>query len=74
MIVYDRLWETMKRKQVSQYKLVKEYGFSSGQLDRIRKGQSITMYTLNTLCRILQCSVEDIITYKPEETNAARYQ
>lgn len=67
MIVYDRLWETMKRKGVSQYKLIKEYGFSSGQLDRIRKGENINMYTLDTLCRILDCPVEDIIEYKAEK-------
>lgn len=67
MIVYDRLWETMKRKGVSQYKLIKEYGISSGQLDRIRKGESITMFTLNSLCKILDCAVEDIIEYKEDE-------
>lgn len=67
MIVYDRLWETMKRKGVSQYKLIKEHGVSSGQLDRIRKGENINLYTLNTLCRILDCAVEDIIEYKPDE-------
>ena len=67
MIVYDRLWETMKRKGVSQYRLIKEYGISSGQLDRIRKGENINMYTLNSLCRILQCPVEDIIEYKEDE-------
>ena len=67
MIVYDRLWETMKKKGISQYKLLKEYGFSSGQLDRIRKGDSITMYTLDVLCRILDCRVEDIIEYIPEQ-------
>ena len=63
MIVYDRLWETMKRKGISQYKLIKEYGFSSGQLDRIRKGENINVYTLNSLCTILDCAVEDIIEY-----------
>lgn len=67
MIVYDRLWETMKKKGISQYKLLKEYGFSSGQLDRIRKGESITIYTLNSLCEILNCTVEEIIEYIPEE-------
>lgn len=67
MIVYDRLWETMKRKGVSQYKLIKEYGVSSGQLDRIRKGDNINMYTLNSLCKILDCAVEDIIEYKPDK-------
>ena len=67
MIVYDRLWATMKKKGISQYKLLKEYGFSSGQLDRIRRGESITMYTLDTLCKILDCAVEDIIEYKDDE-------
>lgn len=66
MIVYDRLWQTMKRKGMTQYKLMKEHGFSSGQLDRIRKGENINMYTLDTLCRILDCRVEDIIEYKKE--------
>ena len=67
MIVYDRFWETMKRKGISQYKLLKEYGFSSGQLDRIRRGESITMYTLNTLCEILNCQVEDSVEYRPDK-------
>ena len=67
MIVYDRLWQTMKRKGMTQYKLMKEHGFSSGQLDRIRKGENINMYTLDTLCRILDCRVEDVIEYKRDE-------
>lgn len=67
MIVYDRLWQTMKRKDISQYRLMKEYGFSSGQLDRIRKGENINLYTLDTFCRILDCAVEVIIEYKKDE-------
>ena len=67
MIVYDRLWETMKQKGMTQYKLMKEHGFSSGQLDRIRKGENINMYTLDTLCRILDCRVEDVIEYRRDE-------
>lgn len=67
MIVYDRFWETMKKKGITQYRLIKEYGFSTGQLDRIRKGENINMYTLNNLCRILDCAVEDIIEYKKDE-------
>ena len=66
MIVYDRLWDTMKKKGISQYKLIKEYGFSSGQLDRIRKGENVNVYTLDTLCRILNCRVEEIIEYQPD--------
>lgn len=67
MIVYDRLWETMRKKGISQYKLIKEYGFSSGQLDRLRKGENVNVYTLDTLCKILDCAVEDIIEYRKEQ-------
>ena len=69
MIVYDRLWKTMKEKGISQYKLIREYGISSGQLDRIRKGDNISVFTVDTLCRILDCDVEDIIEYKKDTIN-----
>lgn len=64
MIVYDRLWEQMRRKGISQYKLIKDYGFSSGQLDRLRKNENISTFTLSRLCEILDCSLEDIAEYK----------
>ena len=67
MIVYDRLWQTMKEKGISQYKLIREYGVSSGQLDRIRKGENVNLYTIDTLCRILQCRVEDILEYREDK-------
>ncbi len=63
MIVYDRLWRLMKRKNVSQYKLIKEFGFSSGQLDRLRKNDNVSTFTLNRLCEILDCGLEDIAEY-----------
>ena len=64
MIVFDRLWSTMKAKGVTQYRLIKEYGISSGQLDRLRKNENISTHTLNLLCRILECKLEDIAEYK----------
>lgn len=63
MIVFDRLWETMKLRGISQYKLMKEHKISSGQLDRLRKNGNINTYTLNQLCKILQCQVSDIMEY-----------
>lgn len=66
MIVFDKLWQTMKEKGISQYKLIHEYGFSNGQLDRLRKNGNINSYTLNTLCKILDCNIEDIMEYLPE--------
>lgn len=64
MIVFDRLWMTMKEKGVSQYKLIKEYKISTGQLDRLRKNENVNTYTLDQLCRILDCSLDDIAEYR----------
>ena len=64
MIVFDRLWSTMKEKGVSQYKLIKEYKISTGQLDRLRKNENVNTYTLDQLCRILNCRLEDIAEYR----------
>ena len=66
MIVYDKLWETMKEKGITQYKLMKDYQFSSGQLDRLRKNGNVNTYTLNQLCKILDCNLSDIAEYIPD--------
>lgn len=66
MIVFDKLWITMKKKGISQYKLIKEYKISTGQLDRLRKNENISTYTLSQLCSILDCALEDIAEYKPD--------
>lgn len=63
MIIFNKLWVTMKEKNISQYKLLKEYGFSSGQLDRLRKNANVNTFTLNQLCKILDCKLEDIAEY-----------
>ena len=67
MIVYDRLWRTMKEKNISQYKLIKVYKVSTGQLDRLRKNTDVSTFTLNRLCEILNCKLEDIAEYIKEE-------
>ncbi len=63
MIVFDRLWETMKDREISQYKLIHEYKVSSGQLDRLRKNGNVNTYTLNQLCKILHCRLDEIVEY-----------
>ncbi|MBR3561320.1 MAG: helix-turn-helix transcriptional regulator [Oscillospiraceae bacterium] len=67
MIVYDKLWSTMKAKGFSQYKLIKEYDISSSQLDRLRKNSNVNTYTLNRLCNILDCQLDDIAQFVKDE-------
>ena len=66
MILFSPLWETMKKRNISQYSLIKDFGFSSGQLDRLRKNENVNSYTLNRLCEILECNIEDIAVYVKE--------
>lgn len=64
MIVFDKLWDTMRQRGISQYKLIKEYKISTGQLDRLRKNGNVNTYTLDQLCEILDCNLDDIAEYK----------
>ena len=63
MIVYDKLWQTMKNKGITQYALINQYHVSVGQLSRLRKNQNISSHTINTLCEILNCQPGDIMEY-----------
>ncbi len=67
IITYEPLWETMRRKGVSTYALIKQHSFSRGTLDSLKQGRNISTATLNDLCRILDCRVEDILLYVPDE-------
>lgn len=61
MFDYSPLWETMKRKGMTQYQLIHKYDFSTGTLDALRKNNSITVNTIETLCLILNCTPNDIL-------------
>jgi putative transcriptional regulator len=67
MISFDKLWITLKERQISQYKLIKDYKISTGQLDRLRKNGNVNTFTLNQLCEILHCKLEDIAEYKEDK-------
>lgn len=67
MIVYDRLWETLKDKNISQYSLMKDYGVDKAQIHRLKHNMIVKTITINNLCRILNCNVEDIMQYVPDE-------
>ena len=63
MISYDPLWETMKEKGVSQYSLIKNFHFSAGQLSRLRNNAYVSTHTIDLLCNILNCNIEDIVMH-----------
>ena len=71
MIKYDRLWVTLNDRGISQYKLIKDYGIDKAQLHRLRKNMVVKTMILNNLCRILDCRVEDIMEYVPDDEESS---
>ena len=67
MIKYDRLWETMKRRGITQYSLYTHYNVNRSQINRLRHNQNVETNTLDRLCNILQCNIEDIMEHIPDE-------
>ena len=67
MISYDRLWNTMRTKGVSQYALIKRFGVSPAQITRLKRGESVSTHTIEMFCRILDCRVEDVMEYVRDE-------
>jgi len=63
MIIYDKLWETMKKKGVTQYALINKYHISPGQITRLKRNESVSTHTIGMFCRILECSVSDVMEY-----------
>ncbi|MDE6470598.1 MAG: helix-turn-helix transcriptional regulator [Eubacterium sp.] len=63
MISYEPFWNTLKNSNESTYTLISKHNISSSTIDRLRKGKGISTQTIDDLCRILKCRVEDILVY-----------
>ena len=68
MISYARLWETMKERGATTYTLQVKGDISSSTVRRLKAGESVSTNTLDALCRILDCTLQDIVEYLPDET------
>lgn len=64
MISYEPFWKTLNKKGVTTYALINKYGISSATIDRMKKGGGITTAKIDDLCRILDCTPQEIIEYK----------
>ena len=68
MIRYDPLWRTLKAKNISQYRLIKDYGIDKAQLQRLRDNRVVKTMILDTLCTILDGRIEDVVEFVPDNT------
>jgi len=69
MIDYSPFWKTLKKSSESTYTLINRYHISSSTIDKLRKNKPVTTTTLNDLCRILNCKLEEIAQYIPSDTD-----
>ncbi len=69
MISYRPFWETLAARGLTTYDLIYKQGLSANTIHRIKHNEAITTKTLNELCFILQCPVEDILEYIEEEND-----
>ena len=67
MIKFDRLWQTMKEKGITQYDLYTHYNVNRSQINRLRHNENVETNTIDKLCNILDCKVEDIMEHIPDE-------
>lgn len=67
MISFRPFWDTLKESQESTYTLIKNHHISSSTIDKLRKNKPLNTTTINDLCRILHCRIEDVAAYVPSE-------
>ncbi len=66
MIIFDKLWITMKERNITTYQLRENCGIDSKTIRRLRANENIETKTLNKLCSALDCRIEDIMEYIKE--------
>lgn len=67
MITYDNLWKTMKENGITQYRIMHYHDFNQGMFRRMKNNLHCSTYTIARLCEVLDCNIEDIITFVPDE-------
>ena len=66
MIVFDKLWVTMKKRKISTYQLREKCGIDSKTVRRLKANENIETKTLDKLCSVLSCGLEDIAEYQKD--------
>lgn len=67
MIDYSPFWETLKQSDETTYTLITKHRLSSATIDKLRKNKPLTTTTLNDLCRILHCDLQELARYIPSD-------
>ena len=74
MIDFSPLWKTLEEKNFTTYRLLKEYNFSKGTLDSLKHNRNVTLHTIESLCRILEVPIENIVKITFEDSEDTEKQ
>ena len=69
MISFEPLRKILKERKISTYYLRNkcgEYNLDSKTIQRLMRDQSVSTYTINSICNILGCNPADIMDYEPD--------
>ncbi len=69
MMTYEPFWRTIAEKNISTYALINHHGILPDTIQRLRSGKPVTTTTLETLCHVIRCGLNDVIEYIPDEMN-----
>ena len=67
MVSYEPLWQTMKDCGITAYTLMTKHHINPRTINNLRHNRGITVYTLERLCTVLQCTPNDILEFIPDE-------
>ena len=67
MIKFDKLFVKLKERGISQYSLINDYGISPAQITRFKKNNNVSTNSIDIMCKILKCRIEDICEYIEEK-------
>lgn len=66
LVSYEPLWQTMEKKNITTYTLINKYNINPRTVNNLKHNRSITMYTLERLCDIMECTPNDIVRFEKE--------
>jgi len=64
MISFEPFFETMKKKGITSYDLIVKMGFPRTNYYRIKNGKNVRIDTIETLCKLLDCEIHDIVKFE----------
>ena len=67
MVSYEPLWKTMEQKGITTYALINKYGINPRTIHNLKHNKSITMFTLEKLCSVLECQAEGVVLFLPDQ-------